>query len=47
MTKKLQNEGFLSNAPEAVIEKVRRKQEMFLEKQHKLQVNLDKIKEML
>ncbi len=45
VAKKLGNEGFLSKAPEDVIEKVRRKQSALLEKQQKIQTNLDKIKE--
>jgi len=47
VSKKLQNEGFLSNAPGPVIEKVKEKHKALMEKQQKLQVNLDKIKEML
>ena len=43
--KKLENEGFLSKAPADVIEKVRDKQGALLEKQQKLQMNLDRIKE--
>ena len=43
--KKLQNEGFLNKAPADVIEKVRDKQSALLEKQQKLQMNLDRIKE--
>jgi valyl-tRNA synthetase len=43
--KKLQNEGFLNKAPANVIEKVQDKQSEFLEKQQKLQMNLDRIKE--
>jgi valyl-tRNA synthetase len=43
--KKLENEGFLSKAPADVIEKVRDKQGVLLEKQQKLQMNLDRIKE--
>jgi valyl-tRNA synthetase len=43
--KKLDNEGFLSKAPADVIEKVREKQNVLLEKQQKLQMNLDRIKE--
>jgi len=45
VTKKLGNDGFLSKAPAEVIEKVRQKQSAFLEKQHKIQANLDKIRE--
>ena len=43
--KKLQNEGFLNKAPANVIQKVRDKQSALLEKQQKLQMNLDRIKE--
>ena len=43
--KKLENEGFLSKAPADVIEKVKAKQSALLEKQLKLQTNLDRIKE--
>ncbi len=41
---KLQNSGFLSKAPADVIEKVRQKQSALLEKQQKLQTNLERIK---
>jgi valyl-tRNA synthetase len=44
--KKLANEGFLNKAPADVIEKVREKQSVLLEKQQKLQMNLDRINEM-
>ena len=44
VAKKLQNEGFLSKAPSDVIEKVREKQGVLLEKQQKIQTNLDRIK---
>ena len=43
--KKMQNEDFLAKAPPDVVEKVKEKHDMLLEKQEKLQVNLDKIKE--
>jgi len=43
--KKLENEGFLSKAPADVIEQVREKQSVLLEKQQKLQMNLDRIQE--
>ena len=43
--KKLENEGFLNKAPTDVIEKVRDKQSALLEKQQKLQMNIDRIKE--
>jgi valyl-tRNA synthetase len=46
VAKKLNNEGFLSKAPADVIEKVRKKQSLLLEKQQKIQTNLDRIKEM-
>jgi valyl-tRNA synthetase len=42
--KKLANEGFLSKAPADVIDKVKEKQSALLEKQQKLQINLDRIK---
>jgi valyl-tRNA synthetase len=41
---KLKNEGFLSKAPSDVIEKVREKQGFLLEKQQKIQTNIDRIK---
>ena len=43
--KKLDSEGFLSKAPADVIEKVRGKQDELLEKQEKLQINLERIKD--
>ena len=43
--KKLENEGFLNKAPADVIAIVRDKQSGLLEKQEKLQMNLDRIKE--
>ncbi len=46
VSKKLQNQGFLAKAPEAVIVKVKEKHATLLEKQLKLQTNLDKIKEL-
>jgi valyl-tRNA synthetase len=45
VTKKLENEDFLSKAPSDIIEKVRKKQSVLLEKQQKIQTNLDRIKE--
>jgi valyl-tRNA synthetase len=45
VAKKLGNEGFLTKAPAEVVEKVRQKQSALLEKQQKIQTNLDKIKE--
>ena len=44
VAKKLQNEGFLGQAPSDVIEKVREKQDVLLAKQQKIQINLDRIK---
>jgi len=44
VAKKLQNEGFLNKAPSDVIEKVRKKQGVLLEKQQKIQTNIDRIK---
>jgi valyl-tRNA synthetase len=41
--KKLANEGFLNKAPADVISKVKEKQSDLLEKQEKLQTNLDRI----
>ncbi|MGA9175912.1 MAG: valine--tRNA ligase [Desulfobacterales bacterium] len=46
VSKKLRNEDFLSKAPKDVVEKVKEKQEALIEKQQKLQTNLDKIKEL-
>ncbi len=46
VSKKLRNEDFLSKAPKDVVEKVKEKQEALMEKQQKLQVNLDKIREL-
>jgi valyl-tRNA synthetase len=42
--RKLNNEDFLNKAPADVVEKVREKHDALLEKQQKLQNNLDKIK---
>ena len=42
--KKLNNDDFLAKAPAEVVEKVRKKQNFFSEKQKKVQTNLDKIK---
>ena len=44
ISKKLNNDDFLKKAPEDVIDKVKEKQDGFLEKQQKLQANLEKIK---
>ena len=45
VAQKLENKGFLSNAPADVIDKVREKHALLMEKQDKLQANLDKIKQ--
>jgi len=44
VARKLTNEGFLSKAPAEVVEKVKQKQATLLEKQQKIQTNLDRIK---
>ncbi|OIN96278.1 MAG: valine--tRNA ligase [Deltaproteobacteria bacterium CG1_02_45_11] len=46
IAKKLNNEDFLNKAPAQVIEKVKEKNKNILEKQQKLQINLDKIREL-
>jgi len=46
VTKKLDNEGFISKAPAHVIEKVKEKHLAIGEKQKKLQANIDRIKEL-
>lgn len=46
VSKKLSNEDFLNKAPRDVVEKVKEKHETLMEKQQKLQTNLDKIKEL-
>jgi valyl-tRNA synthetase len=45
VAKKLGNQKFLTKAPADIVEKVRQKQGALLEKQQKIQANLDKIKE--
>jgi valyl-tRNA synthetase len=45
VAQKLENKGFLSNAPVDVIEKVKEKHTLLIEKQDKLQANLDQIKQ--
>ena len=45
VAKKLGNQKFLTKAPADVVEKVRQKQGALLERQQKIQANLDKIKE--
>jgi valyl-tRNA synthetase len=42
--KKLRNDDFLSKAPADIVEKVREKHQLFIEKQQKLTTNLDKIR---
>jgi valyl-tRNA synthetase len=44
ISKKLNNEDFLSKAPEHVVEKAKEKHEAFIQKQQNLQMHLDKIK---
>ena len=44
--KKLGNEDFLSKAPKDVVEKVKEKHKTLMEKQQKLQTNLDKIRKL-
>ncbi len=44
-SKKLNNEDFLAKAPDDVVESVKEKHGMLVEKRQKLQTNLDKIKE--
>ena len=46
VSKKLNNDDFLSKAPEDVVDKVKEKHETLMEKQEKLQMNLDKIREL-
>ena len=46
VSRKLSNEDFLNKAPGDVIEKVKEKQRILLEKQRKLEVNMDKIEEL-
>jgi valyl-tRNA synthetase len=45
VSKKLENAGFLSKAPNDVVEQVKTKHSRLQEKQQKLQSNLDRIKE--
>ena len=44
LSKKLNNEDFLHKAPESVVEKVKEKHRVILEKQQKLEANLERIK---
>jgi len=46
VSKKLNNEDFLGKAPDDVVEKVREKHAALSEKHQKLQLNLDRIKEL-
>jgi valyl-tRNA synthetase len=46
VSKKLRNEDFLSKAPAEVVEKVREKHRFLIDKQHKLQSNLERIREL-
>ncbi|MBW2569241.1 MAG: valine--tRNA ligase [Deltaproteobacteria bacterium] len=46
LSKKLNNEDFLHKAPEAIVEKVKEKHRIILDKQEKLEANLDKIREL-
>jgi len=45
VSKKLNNEDFVSKAPAQVVEKVKEKHRIFVEKQEKLQSHLDRIRE--
>ncbi len=44
VSKKLNNEDFLGKAPADVVEKVKEKHQQFLEKQQKLQANLERVR---
>ncbi|MGD2269173.1 MAG: valine--tRNA ligase [Desulfobacterales bacterium] len=44
ISRKLENQSFLDKAPEAVVEKVREKQERLLQRRRKLHANLDRIR---
>jgi valyl-tRNA synthetase len=44
--KKLENDAFLKNAPAPVVNKVKEKHDRLIEKQQKLRLNLDKVKEL-
>jgi valyl-tRNA synthetase len=46
VTTKLQNKNFIDKAPEDVVEKVKERYDSLIEKQQKLQKNLDKVKEL-
>jgi len=47
VSKKLSNEGFLEKAPADVIEKVKNKHRVLIEKQEKLQAGKERIQGML
>ncbi|RLC29492.1 MAG: hypothetical protein DRH32_07275, partial [Deltaproteobacteria bacterium] len=44
-SKKLNNDDFISKAPDQVVAKVREKCDILVEKQNKLKINLDRIRE--
>jgi valyl-tRNA synthetase len=44
--KKLENDAFLKKAPAPVVNKVKEKHDRLIEKQQKLRLNLDKVKEL-
>lgn len=44
--KKLENDAFVKKAPAEVVEKVQEKHDRLIEKQQKLRLNLDKVKEL-
>jgi valyl-tRNA synthetase len=46
ISKKLQNEDFLNKAPENIVEKVKEKHEVLVEKQNKLRTNFERIAEL-
>jgi valyl-tRNA synthetase len=46
VSKKLENDAFLKNAPTPVVNKVKEKHDNLIEKQQKLRLHLDKIKEL-
>jgi len=45
VSRKLNNESFLNKAPENVVQKVKEKQRIILEKQQKIELTIEKIKE--
>lgn len=46
VSRKLNNEDFLGKAPDEIIEKVKEQHKLLVEKQHKLETNLEKIREL-